>query len=144
MGTSRTPSAMRTRLTNLGAVVGGIATFFAIGALDEVIKVAIGTAVGWLVGLALYVNLERKQQERRVADLRARPRSELLKEAGRLDIEGRSDMTKEQLIEAIEADEENLDEAAAAMKDTLDGAKEQFSKVVSRRRSRSRGRGRRS
>ena len=127
---------MRNRLTNLGAIVGGVATFFLIDALDELIKVGIGTAIGWVGGLAVFVKLNDRHQERRAADLRNRPLPELIEEARRLQIEGRSEMNKEQLARAISAQSEEPDEAAQAMKETLDGASKHLGRVVGRRRPR--------
>jgi hypothetical protein len=106
-------------------VVGGVATFFAINALDELLKVAIGTAIGWLIGLAIYVQLDQKHQEQRSVDLHQRPRVELLEEARRLNIENATLMSSEELADAIAGGVQpaHPDRAAEAMRDTLDGAK---------------------
>lgn len=125
---------MRNRLTNIGAIVGGVATFFLIDALDELIKVGIGTAIGWLIGLAGFVKWHDRHQERRTAYLRDRPLPELIDEARRLQIEGRSEMNKEQLARAISRSYDEPDEAAQAMKETLDGAGKQFGKALGRKR----------
>ncbi|MGH8999064.1 MAG: hypothetical protein ACRDY7_06685 [Acidimicrobiia bacterium] len=128
------PSTIRNRLTNLGALVGGVATFFLIDALDELIKVGIGTALGWLVGLAVFVKVNERAQQRRAVDLAARSHSDLMDEARRLGVEGRSEMTKDELARAISAGEGADDGAAAAMKDTLDGAQKQLGKVLGGRK----------
>jgi uncharacterized membrane protein YccC len=127
---------MRNRLTNLGAIVFGVGTFFVIDALDELIKVGIGCAIGWMAGLAVFVKWNERHQERRTANLRDRPLPELIEEARRLQIEGRSEMNKEQLARAISAAYDEPDEAAQAMKETLDGASRHINRVVGRRRPR--------
>ena len=122
----RDPSKTRSRLTTWCAVVGGVATFFAINALDELVKVGVGTALGWLIGLAIYVQLDQKHQEAHRPDLSGRSRLELLEEARRLNIEDANLMSSEELAEAIGGgarSDQPPDRAADAMRDTLDGAK---------------------
>lgn len=117
---------MRSRLTTWCAVVGGVATFFAINALDELVKVGIGTCLGWLIGLAIYVQLEDRRAAGETAQLRARSRLDLLEEARRLGIEDAQVMSSEELAEAISEGgrpEQPPDRAAEAMRDTLEGAK---------------------
>jgi hypothetical protein len=115
-------------------VVGGIATFFAINALDELVKVGIGTSMGWLVGLAIYVQLDEKKQIRRTGELRTRTRLELVEEARQLGISGTEQMSSEDLMDAIARGGVQPDRAAEAMKDTLDGAKNQLDRVRNRKR----------
>jgi hypothetical protein len=82
------------------------------------------------------VKWNERHQERRTASLRDRPLPELIEEARRLQIEGRSEMNKEQLARAISAAYDEPDEAAQAMKETLDGASRHINRVVGRRRTR--------
>jgi hypothetical protein len=85
-------------LTALGALVGGLVAFVATGILIEALIVLVGAFVGWAVGLGAALLLDNRRRERARG---RRSRDDLSEEAQRLDVAGRSNMTKDELAEAV-------------------------------------------
>lgn len=104
--TSPSVEKVRLRLTGLGAVLGAVVAFVAVGALEETLWVILGAAIGWVVGLIVSVLVRRWREDERIAVetdhlRRQHTHDELYEKAERLDIDGRSDMNKQQLAEAV-------------------------------------------
>jgi hypothetical protein len=84
------------------ALVGGVIAFVVTGAIVDVLWVIVGPGVGALVGLAVRQWGRRARDFADAVDVRdSATKGELLDEARRLDVPGRSSMDKDQLVQAI-------------------------------------------
>jgi len=97
------PAEQRTRLATMGALVAGALTFLFVGIFDELLKIGAGALVGAVVGVLVWAQLMRRQRDRTALDLSDQTKVQLEDEARRLGIEGRSNMTKDELAAAIAA-----------------------------------------
>jgi hypothetical protein len=89
---------------SLFAPIGAVVAFVVTGAIVDVIWVAVGAAAGGLVGFAVRVYGRRARRYAEAIDLReSASKADLLEEARRLDIPGRNEMNKDQLVDAITA-----------------------------------------
>lgn len=128
---------LRLRLTYLGAAIGGLIAFIASDLLGELLKVALGLGIGWIVGLIAWMQVMRSRKERAITGLDGRSKTDLMNEARRLEIEGRGAMTKDELAEAIADHLESAgDGAADAMRDAVDDVRDQMGKIVGRSKRR--------
>lgn len=101
-----TTQTMRLRFTTIGAIVGGVITFLWSDLLTELLLVGFGAAAGWALFYALAVisrqiGDEAEVYDRAVTAAEDRSKDELYERARRLDIEGRSTMTKDELAAAV-------------------------------------------
>jgi hypothetical protein len=126
---------MRGRWGLVGAVAGAALTFIAIDAIDELFKVTLGAALGWIAGVAGCVLYLRKHRQRHVLDLQDQSRSELLVEARDMGIAGSSSMTKEQLAGAIASADDADDPAGSIMQGLADEAAKKVGDVVEKTRA---------
>ena len=126
---------MRGRWGLVGAAAGAVVTFVAIDAIDELIKVTLGTAVGWIAGVIGCVLYLRKQRQQHVVDMQDQSKSELLVEARDMGITGTSSMTKEELAEAITAENDADDPAGSIMQGLADEAAKKVGDVVEKTRA---------
>lgn len=93
---------VRLRLTGLGALIAATVAFFVIGAFDELLVVALAAGVGWLLGFVASVALRRWKYDKVVEHYEEDvSKRELDQRARELDVEGRSNMDKEELAEAV-------------------------------------------
>lgn len=90
-------------LTALGALLGGLIAMVATGIVFESLVVIIGGVAGWLAGLVAAVLLDRYRK--RGGPVENMTRDELYAEARRQGVDGRSDMTKDELAAAVRDDE---------------------------------------
>jgi hypothetical protein len=95
-------------LPALGALLGGVIAFIATGIVLESLIVLLSATIGWAIGVgaAFWIDRERRRTEADKASdpgllAEQRTRDELYQSAQLLDIEGRSEMTKDQLAEAV-------------------------------------------
>jgi hypothetical protein len=87
---------------SLGALVGGIITFIITGAIVAVLWVTAGALLGALVGLFVRKYAMQAASFSDAIDLReGTTRTELYEKAKDLGIEGRSSMTKDELVQAV-------------------------------------------
>jgi hypothetical protein len=126
---------MRGRWGLVGAVAGAALTFIAIDAIDELFKVTLGAALGWIAGVAGCVLYVRKHRQQHVVDLQDQSKSELLIEARDMGIAGTSGMTKDQLAAAITAEDEADDPAGSIMQGLADEAAKKVGDVVEKTRA---------
>src|SRR5437868_14611968 len=88
----------------LGALIGAVFAFFVTGAIVTVLWVAFGGVVGGGIGYIVKKYAHDARAYRDAIDLTdGRSKEELYAEAQRLEIEGRSSMTREELAAAIAA-----------------------------------------
>jgi uncharacterized membrane protein required for colicin V production len=86
----------------LGALIGAIVTFVVVGAIVQTLYVLLGAAVGAAIGWVVRRFATKAVVFEEAIDLRdSSTKAELYKEATELNIEGRSGMTKDQLVAAI-------------------------------------------
>jgi uncharacterized membrane protein required for colicin V production len=86
----------------LGALIGAIVTFVVVGAIVQTIYVLLGAAVGAGIGWVVRRFATKAVVFEEAIDLReTSTKADLYKEATALGIEGRSGMTKDQLVAAI-------------------------------------------
>ena len=85
----------------LGALIGGAVAFVVVGAIYDVLWVAVGAMIGAGLGMLAMRLLHRAAAEVTAAQLQDAPKSELLEEARNLDIPGRSTMDKETLAREV-------------------------------------------
>ena len=86
----------------LFALIGGVAAFVATGAIVEALWVAGGALAGAGVGWLVRRWGEEAVEFEEAVDLRdTSTKTELYEKAKELDIEGRSTMTKDELVQAI-------------------------------------------
>ena len=90
---------VRMPMTALGALLGAVIALVATGVVAESLIVLGGGVAGWLLGLVAALMIDRYRKLHKPVDELSR--DELYAEAARRDIDDRSDMTKEQLAEAI-------------------------------------------
>lgn len=114
-----TPRTLRLRMTSFGALVGGALAFLWTDLLEELLLVALGAAVGWVVAYALSILAGAYASEARVADTaitraESSTREELYEQASRLGIDGRSTMTKDELAVAVAREAEAAREVEAS------------------------------
>jgi len=87
---------------SLFALIGGVVAFVVTGAIVEVFWVALGATVGAGIGYAVRRYAGRARNYAEAVDLReSATKGELMEEARRLDIAGRTAMDKDQLVQAI-------------------------------------------
>jgi hypothetical protein len=92
---------------SLLALVGGVVAFVVTGAIVDVLWVAVGAAIGAGIGYAIRRYAGRAREYAEATDLReSATKTELMEEARRLDIPGRTTMDKDQLVQAV-TDERN-------------------------------------
>jgi len=86
----------------LCALIGAVAAFVVVGALVDVLWVALGAAVGAGVGFVIRWYAARTRAFSDAVDLReSTSKQELYEQAQQLGIEGRSGMSKDELVQAI-------------------------------------------
>jgi hypothetical protein len=86
----------------LGVLIGAVFAFFVVGAIIDVLWVAIGGAVGGGVGYLVRRWAGDARTFKEAVDLRDEgTKEDLYAEAQRLDIPGRSSMTRDELATAI-------------------------------------------
>src|SRR4051812_35626329 len=86
----------------LFGVIGATVAFIAVGAITDVLWVAIGAVVGAGVGLVLRHFAKDAAAFRAAVDLsEGSTRSDLYEQAQELDIEGRSSMNRDELAAAV-------------------------------------------
>jgi hypothetical protein len=96
------PTSFRMDPMGLGALIGGIVTFVVVGAIVQTFWVALGAIVGAAIGWVIRRFARQVVVFEEAVDLReTATKTELYEEAARLGIEGRSGMTKDQLVAAI-------------------------------------------
>jgi uncharacterized protein YcfJ len=90
----------------LCALIGGIVSFIVTGAIVAVLWVAAGAIVGGVIGMVVQRYALQAGSFSDAIDLReSATRTELYEKAKDLGIEGRSSMTKDELVQAVtEAD----------------------------------------
>jgi hypothetical protein len=87
---------------SLCALIGGVVAFVAVGAIVDVVWVALGALVGAGVGFGVRRYAARTRAYADATDLRdSASKAELYEQAQELEIEGRSSMGKDDLIQAI-------------------------------------------
>jgi uncharacterized membrane protein required for colicin V production len=86
----------------LGALIGAIVVFVVVGAIVQTLYVLLGAAVGAGIGWVIRRFAAHAVVFEEAIDLReTATKAELYEEATKLGIEGRSGMTKDQLVAAI-------------------------------------------
>ena len=92
---------------SLGALIGGVVAFIAVGAITAVLWVVLGVAIGAGIGFGIRHLGQRMGsadgQAARAGDFVDQSRDELYRQAQDLEVPGRSSMTREELAEAIAA-----------------------------------------
>jgi hypothetical protein len=100
---ARNSDTIRMNPVSLMALIGGVIAFVISGAIVDVIWVAIGACIGAGVGVAIRQYGQGARRYADAVDLReSATRADLLEEARRLDVPGRSNMDKDQLVQAID------------------------------------------
>jgi hypothetical protein len=98
----RDTDTFRMNPVSLFALVGAIAAFFIVGAIVDVLWVAVGAFVGAALGMAVRRFAGDARTYRDAVDLRdSATREDLYNEAKELAIEGRSTMTRDELAAAV-------------------------------------------
>jgi hypothetical protein len=98
----RSDDSFRMNPVSLGALIGAVFTFFVIGAIVDVIWVAIGGFVGAGVGWVVRRYARDARAFKETVDLtESATKSDLYDEAQKLDIPGRSTMTRDELAAAV-------------------------------------------
>jgi hypothetical protein len=128
--TAADQTLLRRRMLTMGALIGGAVTFLAVGIIDDLVKIALGAAVGALAGLVFWAQVVRAKKERRAEDLKSLNRNDLQKMAANLAIEGRASMTKEQLSEAIAVRTSVPDDTGGHVIDLVEGAETKLGHAV--------------
>src|SRR4051812_28740139 len=86
----------------LGALIGAIVVFVVVGAIVQTFYVLLGAAVGAALGWVVRRFAAEAVEFEEAVDLReSSKKAALYKEATEIGIEGRSGMTKDQLVAAI-------------------------------------------
>jgi hypothetical protein len=86
----------------LGAIIGGVVAFIATGALVDLFWIAVGGLVGGLIGYAVHTWLTKENARKDTVDLTEHAtREELYDRARDLHVPHRSEMTKEELAQAV-------------------------------------------
>ena len=99
---ARYNDTFRMNPVTLCAVIGATVAFIAVGAIVDVLWVALGAAVGTGVGLGLRHLAKDATEYRSAMDLsESSTRSDLYEQAQELGIEGRSSMNRDQLAAAV-------------------------------------------
>ena len=94
--------SFRMNPVTLFALIGGVVAFVVTGAIVAVAWVAIGALVGAGIGLVIRRFGSRARSYADAVDLKgSATKTELLDEARRLEVPGRSNMGKDELVEAI-------------------------------------------
>ena len=86
---------------SLGALIGAVAVFIAIGAIVDVFWVALGAVVGGGIGYGIRRFGQRARTYADAVELHDVSKTQLLDEAAKLDIPGRTTMTKDELAQAV-------------------------------------------
>src|SRR4051812_20368340 len=86
---------------SLGALIGGVVAFIVVGAIVDVLWVALGALIGGGVGFGIRRFGQRARTFAEAVELQDVPKTQLLEEASRLEIPGRTTMTKDELAEAV-------------------------------------------
>jgi len=87
---------------SLFALIGGVVTFVVIGAYIDLLWVALGAGIGGAIGYGVRQYGRRARSFAAAIDLsESATKTELLEEARRLDVPGRSTMDKDELVQAI-------------------------------------------
>jgi hypothetical protein len=130
--TATEQALLRRRMTTMGAVFGGAITFIAVGIVDELIKIALGAAIGAGIGLFFWAQVARAKKERRAVDLESLSKNDLMTMAENAGVEGRSSMTKAQLVEAIAARTSVPDDTGARVIDLVEGTEEKLNEMATK------------
>ena len=85
----------------LGAVIGGAVAFVLVGAIVDVLWVALGAIVGAGLGIGAGRLFHRAAATVTAGELEQEPKTQLLEEARKLDIPGRTTMDKETLAREV-------------------------------------------
>lgn len=96
-----TDKTLRTSPPVLGALIGGAVAFVVVGAIYDVLWVALGALVGAGLGILAVRLFQRAAAEVTATQLQDATKTELLEEARRLDIPGRTTMDKETLAHEV-------------------------------------------
>ena len=86
---------------SLGALVGGVIAFIIVGAIVDVLWVALGAVIGGGIGYGIRRFGQRARTYADAVELHDASKSQLLQEAARLDIPGRTTMSKDELAQAV-------------------------------------------
>jgi Rho termination factor, N-terminal domain len=99
--TRRTDSFRMNPIT-LGCLVGAIVAFFVVGALSNALWVLLGAAIGGAIGYGVHLLAHRANTYATAVELdETATLQQLRAEAKRLEIEGRTKMTKAELVTEI-------------------------------------------
>ena len=93
--------SFRMNPVSLCAVIGGVVAFILVGAIVDVLWVALGAAIGGGIGFGVRRFGQRARTYADAVELHDEPKSHLLDEAARLQIPGRTTMTKDELAQAV-------------------------------------------
>jgi hypothetical protein len=87
---------------SLFALIGGVVAFVAVGAIVDVLWVALGAVIGAGVGFVVRRYGARTADFAEAVDLReSTSKTDLYQQAQELGVEGRSSMSKDELVQAI-------------------------------------------
>ena len=86
---------------SLGALIGAVVAFIVIGAIVDVLWVALGAVIGGGIGYGIRRFGQRARTFADAVELQDVTKTQLLEEAARLDIPGRTTMSKEELAQAV-------------------------------------------
>lgn len=86
---------------SLGALIGGVVAFIVVGAIVDVFWVALGAVLGGVVGFGVLRFSQRARTYADAVELHDASKAQLLEEASRLEIQGRTTMSKDELAQAV-------------------------------------------
>ena len=93
--------SFRMNPVSLGALIGGVVAFIVVGAIVDVLWVALGAVIGGGVGFGIRRFGQRARMYAEAVELQDVSKTQLLEEASRLEIPGRTSMTKDELAQAV-------------------------------------------
>ena len=93
--------SFRMNPVSLGVLVGGVIAFIVVGAIVDVLWVALGAVIGGGIGYGVRRFGQRARTYADAVELHDASKTELLEEAARLDIPGRTTMSKDELARAV-------------------------------------------
>ena len=93
--------SFRMNPVSLGALIGGVVAFIVVGAIVDVLWVALGAVIGGGIGFGIRRFGQRARTYTEAIELQDVSKTQLLEEASRLEIPGRTSMTKDELAQAV-------------------------------------------
>ena len=93
--------SFRMNPVSLGALIGAVVTFIVVGAIVDVLWVAVGAVIGGGIGYGVRRFAQRARTYADAVELQDVTKTQLLDEAAKLDIPGRTTMTKDELAQAV-------------------------------------------